>query len=404
MNSVKAASTDVVTLCRELVRARTVAGNEGAAADIAEQWMHDLGYDEVWRDGLGNLIGALKGGRPGSVLLDGHLDVVEPGDLSLWRCDPFSGEVIEGALYGRGAVDMKGPVAAMILGVAALRRRSAAERCTVYVCCSLAEETIEGLALRSVLEQLRPGAVIIGEPTSGRVAIGQRGRAEILIEAVGRAAHSAYPQEGINSAEGMVDLIAGLRSAPVQTDDLLGPGFLILTEVWSTPRPAFSIIPYLTSAVYDRRLLPGETPDSVLAPIRAIAERRRGPGSPEFHVSIARIELTTYSGFTLRGEKFAPGWKLPQGHPLVQAALDGLREAGLESTITAYASCTNGSASAGWCGIPTIGYGPGRNAVSHQVNECIPISELEQGVLGYAALVRAAATASLPTRFEASAG
>jgi putative selenium metabolism hydrolase len=403
VSAVKAAM-DAVTLCRELVRARTVTGNEGEAADVAERWMRDLGYDRVWRDELGNLIGALDGKRPGGVLIDGHLDVVEPGDVSLWRCDPFSGDVIDGALYGRGAVDMKGPVAAMILGVAALRDRPAADRSTVYVCCSVAEETIEGLALRSVLEALRPWAVVIGEPTSGAVAIGQRGRAEILIEAVGRAAHSAYPQAGVNSAEAMVDLIADLRAAPVHTDDLLGPGFLVLTEVWSTPRPAFSIIPYLTSAVYDRRLLPGETPDTVLAPIRAIAERRTAPGSAVFRASVAEIGLTTYAGVTIRGQKFAPGWKLAPSHPLVQAACAGLRDAGFEAKLSAYASCTNGSASAGRLGIPTIGYGPGQNAKSHQVNECIPVPELEQGVSGYAALAWAAATASLPGAPEGNVG
>jgi len=386
-------TVDVVALCQRLVRARTVMGNEGAAADIAEEAMRDLGYDEVWRDELGNLVGTIRGGRQGAVLLDGHLDVVDAGDLTAWRADPFAGEVIDGALYGRGAVDMKGPVAAMIVGVAALRDRPRGDRRTVYVSCTVAEETVEGLALRTVLERLRPEAVIIGEPTSGKVAVGQRGRAEIVIEALGKAAHSAYPEEGRNSAEAMADLIVALRGVTLPVDDLLGVGSFVLIEVTSFPNPSSSTIPHLTRAVYDRRLLPGETPDSVLAPLRAAAERQGGSGGVAYRVAVAGAELVTYTGMRLAGQKFAPGWKLPRDHPLIEASVRGLQAAGLASGLKVYATCTNGSASAGWLGIPTVGYGPGDNERSHTTNEAIALRDLEQSVLGYAALAWEAATA-----------
>ncbi len=390
-------TVDVVALCQRLVRARTVMGNEGAAADVAEEAMRGLGYDEVWRDELGNLIGAVSGGRQGAVLLDGHLDVVDAGDLTAWRADPFAGEVIDGVLYGRGAVDMKGPVAAMIVGVAALRDRPRGDRRTVYVSCTVAEETIEGLALRPVLERLRPDTAIIGEPTSGKVAVGQRGRAEIVFEALGKAAHSAYPEEGRNSAEAMADLIVALRSVTLPVDDLLGVGSFVLIEVTSFPNPSSSTIPHLTRAVYDRRLLPGETPDSVLAPLQAAGERQGGASGAAYHVAVAGAELVTYTGMRLAGQKFAPGWKLPRDHPLIEVSVRGLQAAGLASGLKVYATCTNGSASAGWFGIPTVGYGPGDNERSHTTNESIALRDLDQGVLGYAALAWEAATApSLP--------
>ncbi len=408
-------AVDVVTLCQRLVRARTVMGNEGAAADVAEEAMRDLGYDEVWRDDLGNLMGAIGGGRHGAVLLDGHLDVVDAGDLTAWRADPFAGEVIDGALWGRGAVDMKGPLAAMIVSAAALRDRPRRDRRTVYVSCTVAEETVEGLALRPVLERLRPDAVIIGEPTSGKVAVAQRGRAEIALQALGRAAHSAYPEEGRNSAEAMADLIVALRGVTLPVDDLLGPASFVLIEVTSLPSPSSSTIPHLTRAVYDRRLLPGETPESVLAPLRAIAERQAaerqaaerhgsdrpiGANSKAYQVAVARAELVTYTGLRLAGEKFAPGWKLPRDHPLIEASLRGLRAAGLPGGVKIYATCTNGSASAGWLGIPTVGYGPGENERSHTTNEAIGVPDLEQGVQGFAALAWEAATMPSLPRLE----
>jgi len=387
---------NVVTLCQQLLRARTVLGNEGEAADVAEQAMRDLRYDEVWRDDLGNLVGTLHGGRPGSIMLDGHLDVVDPGDLAQWRADPFGGELLDGEVYGRGAVDMKGAIAGMVLGVAALKERPAADRRTIHVSLSVAEETIEGPALLHLAEAVRPDAVIIGESTSGRVAIGQRGRAEILVEVIGSAAHSAYPQQGVNSADGLVDLVRELRALPVASDDLLGPGFMVLTEVWSIPRPSNSIIPYFAGAIYDRRLLPGETPQSVLAPLQAAARRLATPRCPEYRFSYSRAALVTYTGATLGGEKFAPGWRLAADHPLVRAALNGLRASRLTTQASAYAACTNGSATAGMLGIPTIGYGPGDDEMAHKVNERISVGALERGVIGFGALAWAAATADLP--------
>ncbi|HEV2356025.1 MAG TPA: YgeY family selenium metabolism-linked hydrolase [bacterium] len=394
---------DAISLCRRLIRARTVLGNEGEAVDVAEDAMRALGFDEVWRDEPGNLIGTLHGELPGTVLFDGHLDVVDAGDVARWRCDPFGGELIDGRLYGRGAVDMKGPVAAMIAGIAAIRGRPKEARRTIYVSCSLVEELVEGLALREVLERLKPDAVVIGEPTNGRLAIAQRGRGEILIEAVGKAAHSAYPHEGVNAAEAIADLIIALRAMPAPTDDILEPGYHVLTEIWSEPRPSGSTVPYYAGAAYDRRLLPGETPESVLAPIRAAAQRlkasetRETPTSAEYRISIVRSKITTYRGVTLVGDRFAPGWKLGRNHPIVEAALSGLRAAGQPGEPIAYATCTNGSASAGWYGIPTIGYGPGVNERSHGVDEYIAVDELTAGVSGYTALAWAVATApSLP--------
>lgn len=381
---------DVVALAQRLVRAQSVMGNEGIAADVAEDAMRNLGYDEVWRDDLGNLIGAIGGGRGGAVVLDGHLDVVDPGNLAAWRVDPFAGEVIDGELHGRGAVDMKGPLAAMITGAALLRERPRHARRTVFVSCTVGEETVEGLALRPVLERLRPDAVIIGEPTGGQIAVGQRGRAEIVVEALGRGAHSAYPAEGRNSAEAMADLIVAFRGVVLPTDELLGSASLVLTEVTSFPNPSSSTIPHLTRAVYDRRLLPGETPQAVLAPLRAVA----GAGRSSCRVFIARAALVTYRGASLAGEKFAPAWKLPPDHPLIDASVKALQTVGLVVDRKVYATCTNGSASAGWLGIPTIGYGPGQNERSHTTDEAIAVWELEQAVLGYAALSWGAATAS----------
>src|SRR5438128_6233426 len=105
---------EVVALCRDLVRAPGVAGQEAAAAAVVRAWMERLGYDEVWVDACGNVVGRLAprhGLDGGTLLFDGHMDTVAamPAD---WQHDPFGAELVGGRIYGRGALDMKGPLAA----------------------------------------------------------------------------------------------------------------------------------------------------------------------------------------------------------------------------------------------------------------------------------------------------
>ena len=112
-----------VEFASRLIQTPSMPGEEGAVAALIQREMAALGYDDVSVDGVGNVIGVVRGSGGGStVMFNTHMDHVSPGNPAAWTVDPFSGTVRDGALWGRGAVDIKGPLACQVHGVGMLRR------------------------------------------------------------------------------------------------------------------------------------------------------------------------------------------------------------------------------------------------------------------------------------------
>src|SRR4030042_7077158 len=125
MKLTDAQQEQVITLTCELVRAESRSGQERQAVETAARWMRALGYDEVWIDEYGSVIGRRQGSGPGKNLhFDGHIDIVTATAPESWRYPPFSGQLAAGRIWGRGATDMKGPLAAMICALAFLPREA----------------------------------------------------------------------------------------------------------------------------------------------------------------------------------------------------------------------------------------------------------------------------------------
>jgi acetylornithine deacetylase/succinyl-diaminopimelate desuccinylase-like protein len=184
----------------------------------------------------------------------------------------------------------------------------------------------------------------------------------------------------------MLCVVAAVERLPMQIDSFLGPGILALTDIISDPYPAYSVIPSRCRVTYDRRLLPGETERDVLAAITGLPE---GVGI-ELRAVIAQGEHITYTGAVLRGPKFLPAFLFPEEDSFVQAAARGLRSAGLDPQINAYRFCTNAAYSAGVAGVPTIGFGPGREEDAHVVDERIAVADLVAAERGYRGIIEAA--------------
>ena len=109
----------------------------------------------------------------------------------------------------------------------------------------------------------------------------------------------------------------------------------------------------------------------------------------EVHASIAHGEHRTHTGAMLAGPKFFPAWLLPEDHPFVRAALNGLIAVGLNTTLCAYQFCTNAAYSAGLAGVPTLGFGPGREEDAHVVDERLEIAALIAAERGYRGIIEA---------------
>jgi putative selenium metabolism hydrolase len=382
----------VIALCQALIQKKSYSGHEVTVAHRMKQAFEELGYDEVLVDAYGDILGRIKGNRPGpKLLLDGHIDTVPVPNEFAWTHNPYSGEIADGKIYGRGASDMKGAVSAMIAAAAFFaadtERNFAGE---IYVSGVVHEECFEGIAARKISERIKPDYVVIGESSELNLKRGQRGRAEIVVETFGKPAHSANPRAGINAVYKMAALISEIAKLPAPTHPILGEGILELTDIKSSPYPGASVVPDYCRATYDRRLLVGETKASVLQPLQdLIAEMQRNDTDFKAAAHFASGAEQCYTGEEIRSERFFPGWVFDQDDEFVQSALAGLRTAGLNPEITQYSFCTNGSHYAGEAGIKTIGFGPSRENLAHTIDEYIEIDQLLKAVEGYCGILGA---------------
>lgn len=350
------------------------------------------GFDKVHVDRYGNTIGTFTGKRPGQKLLfDGHMDTVPVTNPDEWIHPPFGGEIHDGKVYGRGASDMKGAIAAMAVAAAEFNKAVDGDFAgEINVAGVVHEECFEGVAAREISAYVKPDYVIIGEASRGNVKIGQRGRAEIKVEVFGKPAHSANPEKGINAVYKMCKIIEEIRKLEPTHHDVLGDGILELTDIKSSPYPGASVVPEHCMATYDRRLLTGETPEGVIKPLQDLVDRMMQEDDElKAKVSYATAEEVCFTGDTIQGERFFPGWLFDKEEPWVQDVVTELNERGLTPEVTQYNFCTNGSHYAAEAKIKTLGLGPSQENLAHTVNEYIEIEQLNLAVESYQGIMKA---------------
>lgn len=383
---------EIIELCQDLLRIRSYSGEENGVVDRAKKAFVDMGYDDFFVDDYGNVIGHIKGNKNGKkILFDAHIDTVTVPDETKWTQNPFGGDIVDKRIYGRGASDMKGAFCAMICALSYFAKDTNKEFAgDIYVSGVVHEECFEGVASRKISKKVQPDYVVIGEASNCNLKRGQRGRAEIVVETFGKPAHSANPEKGINAVYEMNKLIEKIRHISKQHDDFLGDGILELTDIKSSPYPGASVVPDYCKVTYDRRLLVGETKESVLKPILdIISEEEKKDSSFKAKASFAAGTEKCYTGNLIEGERFFPGWVLDGQDEYVQKSYNGLVEAGLNPEITHYSFCTNGSHYAGEAGIKTIGFGPSKENLAHTIDEYIEIDQLLKAVKGYYLIAKA---------------
>ncbi len=372
----------LIEFTQRLVRQQSLSGEEKVVTQIVVNEMKALGFDKVWVDKYGSAVGMIRGAREGKTLLfDAHTDTVGIAPGSTWTRAPFGAEVTDTHMYGRGVMDMKGSLAAMVHAAASVDKSKLAG--TVVISASVMEEIYEGGALKAVMDEVKPDYVVIGEATKLNLARGGRGRAEIHLETIGKPSHSSSPQLGVNAVHLMTKVIAEIEKLTLPEHPLMGPAIFALTDIISEPYPGYSVIPAICKATYDRRLLPGETPEDVLNQITSLPALE----DVNFTAKIAQSDHIAYTGETLTANKFFPAWEMDEENEFVQMALKGLRASGLEPQISAYRFCTNAAYSIGTAGVPTIGFGPGAEGDAHVVDEQLSLDELAKTARGYKGII-----------------
>jgi len=394
----KTSKTDeLAAVVRTLVQQKSYSGEEGGAVATAKALFEAYGYDEVVIDEYGSVVGLIHGRRPGpTILFDAHIDTVPVPDPSVWTQDPWGGAVVDGKLFGRGTSDMKGALGAALVACADFARRTNRDfPGHLAVTGVVYEELFEGIAARALTARVKPDYVVIGEASELNLKRAQRGRAEVVVETFGVPAHSANPDKGVNAVTAMARAILEIQKLVPAEQPVLGKGILELTDIISTPYPGASVVPSHCRATFDRRLLVGETPETVLAPIQAVLDTLAA-ADPKFRakVSLAEATLVCHTGASIGGQRFFPGWRFDDDAPFVQVALKALRDAGVPAELSQYSFCTNGSHYAGEAGVKTIGFGPSRENLAHTIDEHVELTHLEAAWRGYQAL--AAALTGLP--------
>lgn len=378
----------IVRFLRDMIAIPAESCKEELRCRRVKEEYEALGFDEVRFDGLGSVI-ARVGSGPLHLLFDGHIDCVGVGDPANWSHDPFQGKLEDGKVWGRGAVDELPAIACMAYGMAALKQTGWPEELTVWLCASVMEEDCDGLPLQHLIEQegVRPHAVVLGEPTDMAVYRGHRGRMEISVTTRGVAAHGAHCERGVNAIYKMAPILQDIEAlnATLAVDEFLGKGTVTVSFI-DCRTPSLCAVPDQARIWIDRRLTKGETVEGALEQIRGLP-----------HLGDAVVELPVYDATSWRGlqvsqPKSFPTWVLEESHPLVQGAVEALREElGIEPLVSRWTFSTNGVASMGRLGIPTIGFAPGKEELSHSTGEWVLVDDLVKATAAYARMAVALA-------------
>ena len=372
-------------LLQRLIRIRSYSGEEQELVESILDTMQYYGFDEQHSDGLGNAVGRIGDG-PIKILYDAHIDTVHVTDEEGWPFPPFEGRIAGGSIYGRGAVDEKAAMAGFLLAGKwlAANRPEGGFPFTLLIVGSVMEEDCDGYPLRHLIEieSVKPDYVVLGEPTDMRIYRGQRGRMELEILTTGKSAHGAHNRQGVNAVYKMNPVVKAIekldRSLPAVAP--LGRGSITVSAI-SSRGPSLCSVPDQCQIHLDRRLTAGETRESVLAELEELVQK----SGSEAVVSIPEYSGRSWKGTEFRQEAYFPTWIVAQEHPLVQAGLETARAAtgrALKSGFWSFS--TNGVATAGHHGIPTIGFAPGREELAHSSREEIDLQDLARAAVFYA--------------------
>ncbi|GAA1552167.1 M20 family metallopeptidase [Kribbella sancticallisti] len=349
-------------------------GEEAATVAALSAAGIELGLDVVAtrvEPGRDNLSITLAGGNGPGLLLLGHTDVVPVGDG--WTKDPFGGAVVDGRIYGRGASDMKGGLAAALVALAALR---GTELSGPVELAALMDEEETGKGIRAYVGTASRSwlGCITAEPTDLQTIIGARGDSYLRVEIHGRACHAGNPDDGANAIYGATAVVAEIER--LHAELAAAPHPLLGPATWSVGQiqggTGGSIVPAECVLIADRRLLPGESPAAVLGNLQA-------------RVAALNLEARGLS-VDLQMPMEMPAFETPADADLVRITDASLAAAGGPGLpLGGWTAACDGGFIARDLGIPVVVLGPGSvTTQAHRADESVAINELLVAARTYA--------------------
>ena len=382
---------ELLQFTSSIVSTPSLSGEEGDVAPLIVAELKRLDFDDVWTDEVGNIIGKINGGSGRTVMLNGHMDIVDPGPSEGWPHPAYSGQVVDGELWGRGSVDMKGPVAAMIYGAATYKQLGQQPRGDILMTVAVMEE-IGGLGSQFLMQQLKkdainPDVAIVGEPSNSQLRLGHRGRIELQVKFSGRSAHASAPHLGVNPHYAAAKFLSSLGQLPLLSDSVLGASTIAPT-LYETDQVSANVIPSEVTVFLDWRNVPQESPEHAVSELEALLKKSLPEESDcQTEVCVTSQERRTWTG---QGRDFAsifPPFATDPQSALAQRAGEIIAEStGKPPAPGVWDFATDGG-HISLEGIPVIGFGPGDDRLAHTNQERIPVDELLQAAGTYGALI-----------------
>jgi succinyl-diaminopimelate desuccinylase len=347
--------------------------------------LESLGFDEVTVDSKWNVTGILKGESPDlRIIFNGHLDHAEPGEME----SPYSGEIIDGdrfghsgpVIWGRGAVDMKGAIAAMAYAGKAVKDAGIKLEKSIAITAVVREEEARGEGIKFLLEKsgIKADMSVSGEASNLDICLGHRGKLEYTVTTHGKTSHGAMPELGVNAIYKMNDFISEVRkSYRTPTHPMLGDCTYTILDTGAAPGRLTPITPDKCWIAFDRRYLPSESAKSVQEEIEAIFSKLK-ERDPEFSADIALeknfppfcceekeeiVSLMNQARLEVMGDEKKPrSWRFGVDGTFLHAA-----------------------------GMPCVGLGPGDEKFAHTPQDHVPVDHLTKACEIYARLIELAA-------------
>jgi len=381
--SMKKYEKDIINLAQQLVRIKSYTGQEEEIVRFIENKMMELNYDEVTIDSMGNVLGRIGHGEK-IIMFDSHVDTVEVQDEESWSVPPFSGDIVDGKLYGRGSVDMKSAVAASIYAGVVARDMGWDRGKTIYVSCTVLEEDCDGENLKHLFNEknIKPDWMVICEPSDNIITLGHKGKAQIVIKTAGVSAHGSAPEKGKNAVYEMAEIIQRVESLNHQLFQKDSPrGTLVLSQI-SSISASLNAVPFECEIYLDRRMVLGETEETVKEEMNQLINGKSA------RWEVGTLNRRSWTGMPIAYDPIHSPWKIEEDHPLTLACTNAYEKTfGQAPDQYDYWDFSTNAVSSVSVGIPTIGFGPGKYKLAHMRDENCQTEQILEACRFYANVI-----------------
>ena len=374
---------ELIEFAQEAVRTRSYSDEEGNMASLIKEKMEKLGYDEVKLDSVGNVVGKIGSGKK-TVHFDSHMDTVRVNDADEWKVPPFSGDIVDGSIWGRGSVDMKSALCASVYAAAYARDMGYLNDKTVYVTGTVCEEYCDGENLKHLYKELnlKPDYCIICEPCDNIITLGHKGKAQIRIITNGISAHGSAPEKGKNAVYEMAEIIQRVEKLNERLSSMgENHGTIVLSDI-KCESASLNAVPSECQIYLDRRLVLGETLDMVRKEMDELVKEK------DARWEVGTLRQTSWNGGELVYEPMHDPWKIEKDAPLTKALNEAYKKVyGKYPDKYDFWDFGTNAITPVAMGVPTIGFGPGEYKLAHMRDEHCSVEKINDAMYVYAELI-----------------